>query len=443
MILGRRPDQGPGGISQGNHVTIPFLWWLGMRGMLNRSYVLLSGLYFVVSAHLTASQLVLLGTSTSLALLLANIPVGVWADAFSRKWLLALGQLVLAAAMVLTGLVTAFPVLVLTQVVWRLGWACLVGADVAWLNDELNDPQRVARVLAASARWGITGRVIGTLAFGLLGWATSLPTAIVVSGIAMALLAVFVATRFPERFFVPARTPQPWQWWEAAFSIFQRGIRLARRDRDIRVVFVATLLLNGAIAVAWVFPKQLITLGFPNDPILWYTAIGVFSAALGVGALSLVEQRIDGVGVARRFYSLACFVGVLGLLLLAVAPNALIGGVGVLLLNGTAATVPGPVSVIWVNRRTTSDVRATVQSFLAQTDTVSHHTVGVWHPATSGTCHGSAERLHSSVTRRSLSSSDCSLQAARLRAPLLPPRLRAERIVCSSRWWQAAWQTPR
>jgi MFS family permease len=312
----------------------------------------------------------LLGTSTSLSLLLANIPVGVWADAISRKWVLTLGQLVLAAAMVLTGLVTAFPWLVLTQVLWGLGWACLIGADVAWLNDELQAPQRVARVLAASARWGVTGRVIGTLAFGLLGWATSLATAISVSGVAMALLALFVAARFPERHFTPARAPQPWQWWGAAFGIFRRGIRLARRDRDIRLVFLATLLLNGAIAVAWVFPKQLITLGFPTDPILWYTAIGMLSAAVGVVALSIVERRIDGVGVARRYYALACFIGVLGLVVLAVASDARIGGVGVLLVNGTAATVTGPISVIWVNRRTTNDVRATVQSVLAQAESL-------------------------------------------------------------------------
>jgi hypothetical protein len=91
MILGKRPDNRPSSTLAGDHVTTPFLWWLGLRGMLNCSYVLLSGLYFVVSAHRTAAHLVLLGTSASLALLLANIPVGVWADAFSRKWLLVLG----------------------------------------------------------------------------------------------------------------------------------------------------------------------------------------------------------------------------------------------------------------------------------------------------------------------------------------------------------------
>lgn len=359
-------EKGPGGIPHTHDVTATFSRWLGLRGMFHRGYVLTSGLYFVVIAHLPASQLVLLATSMSLTLLLADIPAGVWADSISRKWALVLGQLFLAAAMVLTGLVTAFPLLVLTQVLWGVGWTFLNGADVAWLNDELNDPHRIAHVLTASARWGVTGRAIGILTLGLLGWATSLATAIVVAGVAMAMLALFVAARFTERNFTPARARR----WGAALAIFRHGISLARRDQEILLVFVATLVLNGAIMVVWLFPKQLINLGFPNDPILWYSAIGILSAVLGVGALSIVERHIDGVGMARRYYALACFIGVLGLVVLAVAPVALIGGLGVLLLSGTAATVTRPISVIWVNRRTTSDVRATVHAFLSQAESM-------------------------------------------------------------------------
>jgi predicted MFS family arabinose efflux permease len=334
--------------------------------MLNRSYGLTSGLYFVITAHLSASQLVLLGTSTSLTLLVAEIPTGVWADSISRKWALVLGQLILAAAMVLTGLVTAFPLLVLSQVLWGFGWAFLNGADVAWLNDELNDPHRIDRALTSSARWGITGRVFGMLVFGVLGWATSLPTAIVLGGVAMAMLALFVAVRFNEHNFTPTRA----QRWGAALGIFRRGIGLAHHDQEILLVFAATLVLNGALMVAWLFPKQLINLGFPNDPILWYTVIGILSAALGVAGLSIVERHIDGAGMARRYYALACFIGLLGLLVVAVAPVALIGGLGVLLLSGTAGTVTGPVSAVWVNRRTSSDVRATMQSFLSQAQSI-------------------------------------------------------------------------
>jgi MFS family permease len=337
-----------------------------MRAMFHRGYVLTSGLYFVITAHLSASQLVWLGTSMSLTLLLSDIPAGVWADAIGRKWPLVIGQIFLAAGMGMTGLVTAFPLILVTQVFWGLGWAFLNGADVAWLNDELDAPHRIARILTASARWDIIGGATGMIAFGLLGWATSLATAIVVSGAAMAVLGLFVATRFTERNFTPSREKR----WGASLAIFQRGFRLSRRDHEILLVFVATLVLNGAAMVGWLFPKQLINLGFPSGPILWYTALGMLTSVAGAVALGIVEARIDGVGAARRFYALACLIGVLGLMVLAVAPVALIGGVGVLLMNGIAATVTRPVSVIWVNRRTTSDVRATVHSFLSQAESI-------------------------------------------------------------------------
>lgn len=96
--------------------------------------------------------------------------------------------------------------------------------------------------------------------------------------------------------------------------------------------------------------------------------LGVVTLAVGVLALRIVEARIDGVGVARRVYATACFIGVLGLLVLAYAPDDVTGSAGVLLVGGIALTVTRAVGTIWVNRRATSDVRATVQSFLAQAE---------------------------------------------------------------------------
>ena len=58
----------------------------------------------------------------------------------------------------------------------------------------------------------------------------------------------------------------------------------------------------------------------------------------------------------------------IGLIVLAYAPDALVGGAGVLLARGISFNVTGAVSVIWVNRRTTSDVRTTVHSFLSQAE---------------------------------------------------------------------------
>lgn len=340
-------------------VTI-FLRWLFLRGACNRGYVLTSGLYFVVGAHLSAEEIVFLGTVMSATLMLTDIPTGVCADALGRKWPLVIGHLSLSAAMVMTGLVTAFPLLVGTQVLWGLGWAFLIGADVAWITDELAQPHRIAGVLTASARWGLVGGVTGMVAFGVLGWATSLQTSIVMSGVGMALLGLFVAAQFTERTFIPRREKR----WHSALSVVRLVISLVRHDHEILLVCVATLLINAALMAEWLFPKQLLHLGFPSDSVLWYTAVGICFTAAGVIALHLVQARIAGAGVARRMYTLACFIGVLGLLVLALAPNALIGGAGVLLVSGITVNVTRIVSVIWVNERTSSSVRATVHSLL-------------------------------------------------------------------------------
>lgn len=350
----------------GRDVAATYLRWTFLRTVFHRGYVLTSGLYFVVVAHLSASQIVLLGTAMSITLALADIPTGVWSDAGGRRWPLVIGHLFLAAGMAMTGAVTAFPLMVVTQVLWGLGWAFLTGADVAWITDELAQPQRIARVLSASVRWELAGGATGMIAFGLLGWTTSLATAIVVSGSGMALLGLFVAVRFAERNFVPRRGKR----WIASLAVFRLGISLVRRDREILLVCAATMIINGAGVIGWLFPKQLAKQGFPSNLILWYTALGICSSALGFVALRIVEAHIDSVGVARRVYALTCFIGMFGLFALAFAPNAIIGSAGILLTSGIAFNVTRTVGIIWVNRRTTSDVRATIRSFLDQAEAI-------------------------------------------------------------------------
>ena len=47
----------------------------------------------------------------------------------------------MGAGMLVTGLVTDFPALVATQMLWGLAWTFSSGADVAWLTDELERPR--------------------------------------------------------------------------------------------------------------------------------------------------------------------------------------------------------------------------------------------------------------------------------------------------------------
>lgn len=87
---------------------------------------------------------------------------------------------------------------------------------------------------------------------GLLGWAVGLPAAIVVPGVAMALLGVFVAVRFPEDNFMPARG----QHWAASLLALRRGVALARGDRQILLVLAATMVVNGAGMISCLFARR-------------------------------------------------------------------------------------------------------------------------------------------------------------------------------------------
>ena len=348
-------------------IAVAFLQWTWMRALLHRGYWLVTSLYLVLDAGLSPFQLVLIGVAQGIVSLVFEVPTGVVADTISRKWSLVISHILLGASMVATGLVTAFPALVAAQMLWGIAWTFASGADIAWISDELEHPARTAQVLAAQARWQQIGAASGMIGFGIFAWATDRSTAMVVAGVAMGLLGLYIVARFTEQHYTPARA----QRWRQATTILQRGVAIARHDREILVVFVATFLVNGAAdAFGRLYPKQLIGLGFPDrpDPVVWFTGLGVITFALGAFALRIVEARINGVGVARRAYVAACGIGTLGVLVLAAVPDAVTGSVGVLLVAGIAWTVTRAVGAIWVNSRATSDVRATVQSFLAQVE---------------------------------------------------------------------------
>jgi LysR family hydrogen peroxide-inducible transcriptional activator len=63
--------------------------------------------------------------------------------------------------------------------------------------------------------------------------------------------------------------------------------------------------------------------------------------------------------------------------LLAAAPDVFTGMSGVLIVGGVSLTVTRCASVVWVNKRTTSDVRATVHSFLSQAEYLGEITLGL------------------------------------------------------------------
>jgi MFS family permease len=345
-------------------VTV-FVHWTWTRALLHRGWWLVTSLYLVVDAGLSPSQLVLIGSAQGLAALVSEVPAGVLADTISRKWALVVSQLLMGTAMLTTGLVTAFPLLVATQVLWGLSWTFASGADVAWITDELSPMDRIPAVLAQAARAELLGSATGLLTFGVLAWATRREPAILLAGSGMLLLTCYVMVRFTEEHFVPLRTAR----WSSSWTIFQRGLTLVRRSRQIRQIFLATFLINGASVGGRLLPKRLLDLGLPAglDPVLWLAGLGFVALLVGACALRLVANRVDGLH-ARGSYAVAAALGAVGMTGLTLAADSVAASACLLLVSGIAVPLTRLIGAIWVNSRTTSDVRATTHSFLAQAE---------------------------------------------------------------------------
>jgi hypothetical protein len=157
------------------------------------------------------------------------------------------------------------------------------------------------------------------------------------------------------------------------------GLALVRRSRVILVIFTATFLVNGA-SDAWgrLYPKQLLRHGFPTapDPIVWFTALGIVGLLIAAIVLRVAQKRLEAVA-ARRDYALAALVGTGGLLLAAVPAGPVLAGAATLLVTGVTVPLTRTISTIWVNAETTSDVRATVHSFLAQSEALGELVCGL------------------------------------------------------------------
>ena len=347
--------------------------WAWCRAALHRGWWVVTSVYLVADARLSASELVLVGVGQAVVALVFEVPAGVLADAFSRKWSLVVSHLLMGTAMMATGLVGEFVPLVVTQMVWGVSWTFASGADVAWISDELGEPARVSVVLLRSEQAQLTGTVAGLVGIGGLAWLTQRDTAMVLAGAAMLLLGLYVVVGFREHRFVPVRTRR----WSASWSILRRGSALVRGSRVILAIFAATFLVNGvADAFGRLHPLRLVDIGLSVDPVAWLAALGVLMCLTGAAVLRMVQPHIDGIHTVRRGYLIACAVAAFGSAGLATAPEEITGSLAVFLAAG-ALPLTRTFGTIWVNRQTSSAVRATVHSLLAQAEYLGKITCGL------------------------------------------------------------------
>jgi DHA3 family tetracycline resistance protein-like MFS transporter len=329
-------------------------------------------LYEIRVAGLSPLQLVLVGTTLELTVLLCEVPTGVVADVYSRRLSIIIGLCLIGLGFLLEGLVPRFTTILLAQVLWGLGYTFTSGATQAWLSDEIGE-QRANRAFLRANKFSLLGSLAGMLCAILIGsQRVSLP--ILASGSLFLLLAAILSMGMPENGFHPAPMEQR-NSWQQMLQTFRLGLRVVRQ-RPRLVKFLGVGLFYGLYSEGfdrlWVkhlLGRFTLPILFGSNEIAFFGLLRAASVLLSILATALVEKRLDTSSpslIARFMFGIT--VGIAASILLFAWSPWLGLALAVYLLIAALRNLAGPLMTAWVNQRLDSDVRATVLSMTVQVD---------------------------------------------------------------------------
>jgi DHA3 family tetracycline resistance protein-like MFS transporter len=329
-------------------------------------------IYFVINAHLDPLQLVLIGTTVELSILLFEIPTGIVADLYSRKLSVVIGVFLIGAGMILQGSVAMFLPILLAQLLWGLGYTFTSGAVQAWISDEIGEePANSAFVRGAQMEQygGLIGIILGS-ALGIV----ALQLSIILSGVCFLALGIFLTWSMPETNFQPHLSAGISSTWQSITGTVRSGLgMIKKRPILIRILLIGLFfgLYSEGYDRLWV-AHLLERFEFPNVPeVLWFGFMNGGAFLLSAAALEFVRQRLypSGTNSLVRFLAITSSALILSLVFFALAgtiPLAILFVWVIAILRN----VINPIYMGWVNRRLDPKIRATIISMVGQADAI-------------------------------------------------------------------------
>jgi MFS transporter, DHA3 family, tetracycline resistance protein len=330
--------------------------------------------YEATVAGLSGLQLVLVGTTVELTILLFEIPTGIVADAYSRRLSIIIGYFIMGLAFIVEGSFPSFAPILLAQVLWGIGYTFTSGATQAWLSDEIGE-ENANRAFLRANKFDLAGALVGMLvAIPLGNIAVNLP--IVSGGVLVALIAVALTLFMSEHGFKPVRREDR-NTWQHMGDIFNKGLN-AVRARPTLLAILGVGLVYGLYSEGWdrLWVKYLVdhfTLPsiFGMNEVAFFGLLRAGGMVLSILATRIVEKRLDtnhAPSVAR--YMLGITVALSAAILTFAFSPALAVSIGAVWLVSITRNVMEPLYNAWVNQRLDSDTRATVISMSGQVDAI-------------------------------------------------------------------------
>lgn len=319
----------------------------------------------VTELELGPLQLVILGTVMELSILFSEIPTGVVADLYSRKWSVIISFFVVAAAIILSASADVYWLLVLSQILMGFGATFETGAETAWITDELDSVDEAETLILKRASWELLSGIAGVLVFAGIAAVTSLTISLSLIGVLYAAWGGYLIAVMPESNF----TRTAGEGWSGFRFMLADGWAQCRRIRALSILL--TVVFIGGLAkeaIDRLDVQRLVDVGMPEDlnEVIVIAVLVAAKSILAAGFLVVAKRRARGKSVVPTMA--AFFLGVsLGVALLAHMELLALAGLG-LVLQGGFLLATEPLVTTWANAFASSEARATVHSFMGQAE---------------------------------------------------------------------------
>jgi len=331
-------------------------------------------LYEIHVAGLSPLQLVLVGTTLELTVLLCEVPTGIVADVYSRRLSIIIGFCLIGFGFLLEGLLPVFAAILLAQVLWGLGYTFTSGARQAWLSDEIGE-ENANRAFLSLNKFSLGGSLAGMLLAILIG-SHQLNLPILASGGLFILLAGVLSLTMSEHNIRPAPTDQR-NSFQQMLHTFRLGLQTVRgRPRLVAILGMGLFygLYSETFDRLWVkhlLGRFTLPVVFGNNDIAFFGLLRAASMLLAILATALIEKRLNTSQprlIGRFMFGIT--TGIAASIILFAWSSFLGVTLGIYLLLSALRSLVEPLTNAWVNQRIDPDVRATVLSMTGQVDAV-------------------------------------------------------------------------
>lgn len=331
-----------------------------------------SQVYRIDILHLNPFQLVLVGTVLEASCFIFEVPTGIIADMKSRKLSIIIGVILIGAAFTIEGSIPLFLSVIVSQVLWGIGYTFTSAADEAWIADELGG-KNLDTIYLKAAQVGQLFSFAGTVISSIIGTkAVNFP--MIGGGLLFILLSVFLMFFMKETNFTPAPAVGRNSWAQMGHT-FKEGI-IFIRGKKVLMLMMGISLLYGLYSEGFdrLWTAHFLTdTGFPGTanikPVVWIGIINGTAMLVSIMGVEYIKRIMDKSGELQRVWILTIINAfmVIAMILFGMSGNfsmALSTYFTFYLLR----TINGPIFNAWRNKNIKSEVRATVISTYGQMD---------------------------------------------------------------------------